>query len=81
MMELTRDPRGLALLLLLKSIVTETAVWPVRGKEWGHQAFLVADDVSAERWEAIVKIIRKKFRYDQFPLYERAGSGWKAVRG
>ena len=80
MMELTREPAGLPLLLLLKGIVTETVIWPVRDKEWAHQAFLVSDEVTAERWEAIVALIRGKFRYAQFPLYEKGARGWKTIR-
>ena len=80
MMELTREPAGLPLLLLLRSVVTETTVSPVRGKEFAHQALLVSGDVGPERWQAIVTLIRKRYRYDQFPLYEQTARGWRAVR-
>ena len=81
MMGLTREPSGLPLLLLLRSIVTETVVSPIKGKEFAHQAFLVSEEVSEERWNAIVTLIRKKYSYNRFPLYRRTARGWKTVRG
>ena len=80
MLELTRQPAGLPLLMLLKDIVTEEVFCPVPGKDWSHQALLVSDDVSADRWAAIVKLIRKKYRYQEFPLYERKNGAWKTIR-
>jgi hypothetical protein len=79
-MELTREPTGLPLLLLLRGIVTEQTVCPIPGKDISHQAVIVREDVSAERWQAIVKLIRTKYRYQQFPLYEKTARGWKTVR-
>jgi hypothetical protein len=80
MMELTREPSGLALLLLLKSITVEQPFCPVPGKDYAHQALPVGDDVSEDRWNAIVAIIRKKYSYQRFPLYRRTKRGWATVR-
>ena len=80
MLELTRRPANLPLLLLLRGVVTETVVRP-RGEEtWGHDALLLRDDVTPERWGAIVKLIRGKFRYHEFPLYEKGQRGWRTIR-
>jgi len=80
MMELTRKPADLPLLLLLRGIVTDQAICTESGKDAIHTAVLVKDDVSAERWQAIVTLIRKKYRYNQFPLYEKADGRWKKLR-
>ena len=80
MLELTRDPEGLPLLLLLRGVVTDKRVEPFPAKAFAHQGVLVREDVEPERWQAIVKLIRKKLRYDQFPIYERGKRGWKTVR-
>ena len=80
MMELTRDPTGLPLLMLLRGVVTEQVVEPFPEKAFAHQGLLVREDIEPERWQAIVKLIRRKFRYDQFPIYEKGKRGWKTVR-
>ena len=61
LVELTYMPQHLPLLWLLRDIVTETRIQPLPGMS--HEALLVADDVSAERWHAIVEIVRKRFSY------------------
>ena len=81
MMELTRDPTGLPLLMLLNDVVTDKRVEPFPEKAFAHQGLIVREDVDPERWQAIVKLIRSKFRYDQFPIYEKGKRGWKTVRG
>jgi hypothetical protein len=81
MLELTREPTGLPLLVLLQSIVTETVIFPIPGKDFAHQALLVRDDIPPQRWSAVVALIRKRYRYNQFPLYENpAGKRWKTIR-
>jgi hypothetical protein len=77
--ELTREPRHLAPLLLLRSVLTETVVRPFPEKP-NHDALLVADDVAPERWQAIVTIIRNVLPYHELPLYEKRRGGWKARR-
>lgn len=49
MLELTRRPADLPLLLVLREIVTEEIVNPIRGQEISTAAVLVRDDVAAER--------------------------------
>lgn len=49
--------------------MTEEIVQPLPGM--GHEALLVRGDVAADRWQAICQIVRKKFSYPQFPLYEK----------
>lgn len=80
MMELIREPCGLPLLALLQGIVTEDVFCPMPGKDWSHQALMVREDVGAERWQAIVKLIRRVYRYEQFPLYEKRNGRWKTIR-
>ena len=80
MMELTRDSTGLPLLMLLQQVVTERVVEPFPEKAFAHQGLLIREDVEPERCQAIVKLIRKRFRYDQFPIYEKGPRGWKTVR-
>ena len=81
MLELTREPSGLPLLMLLRGIVTEQVIEPFPEKAFAHQGLLVRGDVEPEQWQAIVKLIRNKYRYDQFPIYEKGARGWKTVRG
>lgn len=71
---------GLPLLILLREIVTEEVVLPMGNTVLGHDALLVRKDVSRERWEAIVKLIRTKLPHYEFPLYEKTQNGWKNVR-
>lgn len=78
MAELEREPKNLPLLLVLREVVTEKVVLPI--KRFGHEALLVKPDVSAERWEAIVKVIRKKLPYYEFPLYEKRDGRWRTIR-
>ena len=78
MAELTRTATGLPLLILLKGIVEETPIQTMRGMQ--HQALPVRDGVSRERWQAIVKLIRSRYRYPEFPLYEKTKGYWRAVR-
>lgn len=77
---LTRDPTGLPLWLLLREIVTEEVVVPQPTK-FASAALLVREDVPPERWEAIVKLIRKKYRHYEFELFEKKGvRGWGKIR-
>ena len=80
MMGLTREPANLGLLTLLKNIVVEEPFCPVPGKDWAHQALPVRADISEDRWNAIVQLIRQKYRYHEFPLYRRTQRGWRTVR-
>lgn len=79
LMNASRMPEYLALWLMSRQVVTEQTVQPVRGKP-GHDAVLVRDDVSAERWQAIAQIVRMRLEKTQFPLYEKANGCWKKVR-
>jgi len=79
MMALTRDPTGLPLWLLLREIVSETVVVP-QPEKFGSAALLVREDVPPERWEAIVKLIRKTYRHYEFELFEKGARGWKKIR-
>jgi len=81
MLELTRNPSGLPLLMLLRDIVTEETVEPFPERAFAHQGLLVREDITPERWQAIVKLIRKQLKYHQFPIYEKGTRGWKTVRG
>jgi hypothetical protein len=79
MAELTREPKHLPLLLLLRGVVSQKTVKTLKGM--GHEALLVKDDIAMEQWSAIVALIRKRFRYTEFPLYEKAPQGhWRALR-
>jgi hypothetical protein len=81
MAELTRDIENLPLLLLLRNVVLVRGPTVKTLRGIGHEALLVKDDVTAERWNALVLLIRKKFRYAEFPLYEKKLRGhWRAVR-
>lgn len=81
MLELTRDPTGFPLLMLLRQVVTEQVVEPFPEKAFVHQGLLVREDIEPERWQAILKLIRTKYRYGQFPVYAKgARGGWKTVR-
>ena len=80
MMELTRDSKTIGLLALLQGIVIDEPFCPVSGKDWSHQALPVKDDVTEERWNAIVHLIRQHYRYHEFPLYRRTKRGWRTVR-
>ena len=81
-MELAREPSGLPLLLLLRDVVTEQVVEPFPTKPFAHQGLLIRPDVPIERIEAIVKLIRQRYRYSQFPIYRKGiRGGWKTVRG
>lgn len=75
-----QGPAGLPLLALLRGIVTEEVVLPMGDGVLGHDALLVSEDVSQERWEAIVKLIRMKLPRYEFPLYAQTKSGWKNVK-
>lgn len=75
---LTREPKYLPLYLLLKGIVTETVIQPEKHRP-AHDALLVSSDITQERWEAIVKIVRLKFRYNELPLYQKEKSGWRKM--
>ena len=79
MLELTRDPTGLPLLMLLRGIVTDQIVNPYPDK-FTTAALLVRDDTPLERWQAIVQLIRKRYPYNQFPLYKKGPRGWRAIR-
>lgn len=75
-MNASKQPEYLPLWLVLREVVTEQIVQPVKNKP-GHDAVLV--DVDADRWQAIVQIIRVKLGKTQFPLYEKGRSRWKKV--
>jgi hypothetical protein len=78
-MSLTKEMRHLPLYILLRGIVTEQTISPLSGM--GHEALVVSDGVTAERWQAICAVVRMKFRYADFPLYEkRPGKGWKTIK-
>lgn len=77
-MNTARVPEYLPLWLVLREIVTEQVVQPVKGKP-GHDALFVRDDVSAERWQAIVEIIRRRLKKNQFLLYEKMKGRWRRV--
>ena len=79
MAELTRDPTMLPLWLLLREIVSEEVVVP-RPERFGSAALLVREEVSLERWEAIVKLIRQRFRHYEFELFEKGPREWKNLR-
>jgi hypothetical protein len=82
MMNLAQEgPAGLPLLALLRGIVTEDVVLPMGNGVLGHDALLVREDVSQERWEAIVKLIRTKLPRNEFPLYEKTDRGWRNIKG
>jgi hypothetical protein len=75
----SKEPPHLPVWLLLREIVTEQVVTPVSDVP-GHDALLVRGDVKADRWNAIVSLIRKRFRKAEFPLYEKTrGSRWEKV--
>ena len=81
MMNLVKQgPTSLPLLALLRGIVTEEVVLPMGQGVLGHDALLVREDISQERWEAIVKLIRMKLPHYEFPLYEKTERGWKNVK-
>jgi hypothetical protein len=61
LMNLKLMPQHWGVYWLLRDIVTDTVVQD-KGETMGHEALLVRDDVSTERWQAIVKIIRMKWR-------------------
>jgi hypothetical protein len=79
LMCLSKMAEHLPLYLLLKGIVTEEVV--MDKNRLGTEALVVSGDVSAERWQAIVKVVRLKFGAAQFPLYENRGKGWRRLRG
>jgi hypothetical protein len=78
LMSLSKMPEHLPLYLLLKGIVTEQVIMDAR--RLGTEALVVRGDVSAERWSAIVKIVRMKFNAESFPLYDNCGTGWRRLR-
>ncbi|MBN2129041.1 MAG: hypothetical protein JW741_06065 [Sedimentisphaerales bacterium] len=78
LMNASKMPEYLALWLVLRDIVTAEIVEPVRGVP-GHNALLVRDDVSVERWQAVVAIVRKRLEKNQFPMYEKSNGRWKQV--
>ena len=78
MMNLSKQPEHLPLYVLLRQIVTPTVI--ANDDRLGTEALVVRDDVGRERWDAIVQVVRMKFRPEQFPLYENSGSGWKRLR-
>lgn len=75
LMNLSKMPEHLPLYLLLKGIVTGEVVNSQLGI-LGTDALLVQKDVPRERWDAIVKVVRMKFRPAMFPLYENVGRRW-----
>jgi hypothetical protein len=77
LLNVCKQPEHLPLYWLLENIVTTTVV--AKGHTLGTEALVVRDDVSAERWEAIVKVVQMKFRPAAFPLYENAGKGWRRI--
>ncbi len=78
LMNLSKTPEHLPLYLLLRGIVTETMVQD--NHRLGTEALVVSEDVSAERWDAIAKIVRMKFSPESFPLYQNLGKGWRRLR-
>jgi len=74
----SRMPEHLALWLVLREMVTEQTVQPVKNVP-GHDAVLVRDDVDADRWQAIVQIVRRRFKKNEFLLYAKENGRWKKV--
>lgn len=79
LMNVSKMPEHLPLYMLLRGVVTEQVVQDDI-EELGNEALVVRDDVSAERWEAIVKVVRFKFSATGFPLYKNNGKGWRRLR-
>ena len=80
MLELGRRVEHLPVKLLLQGILTAETV-DTRPKDIdGGLAFLVREDVPAERWQAIVEVVRIKFRKAELPLYEKKGSSWRYAK-
>jgi len=46
----------------------------------GHDALLVRDDVGAERWRAVMLLVRREFKKYEFPLYEKLRTRWRQVK-
>ena len=80
MMELDRRVEHLPVKFLLQGILTAQTVETRPSHFDKGLAFLVREDVSAERWEAIVKVVRLKFRKAEVPLYEKNGSSWRYAK-
>ena len=76
--ELTRKPANLALWLVLRDFVTETEIQTLPGMQ--HASLLVRDEIGPERWQAMVAIIRSRFSYPAFPMYEKTQGYWRAER-
>jgi hypothetical protein len=77
LLNVSKRPEHLPLYWLLKDIVSETVV--AKCHVLGTEALIVRDDVSAERWQAIVKVVQMKFHPAAFPLYENSGKGWRRI--
>ncbi|MBN1137740.1 MAG: hypothetical protein JXM73_14225 [Anaerolineae bacterium] len=75
LMGLGRELGALPLYLLLRGIVTEQVVQA--GSGMGHEALVVRDDVPAERWRAIVAVVRSRYWRVELPLYERVSGRWR----
>ncbi|NIV29317.1 MAG: hypothetical protein GWN58_07360 [Anaerolineae bacterium] len=80
MMSLREQPQHLPIYMLLRGIATETVVH-TKPKHFDlGAALLVRDDVTPERWQAIVQICRKKFTKSDLPLYERHAGRWRYAK-
>jgi hypothetical protein len=80
MLSLQEQPEHLPIYLLLRGIATETVVHTKPERIDFGAAFLVRDDVTPERWQAIVQICRKKLTKSQLPLYERSAGRWRYAK-
>ena len=80
MLELGRRVEHLAVKLLLEGILTAETVDTRPSHFDKGLAFLVREDVSAERWQAIVKVVRLRFRKAELPLYVKSGGSWKYAK-
>ncbi len=69
-LNLSKTPSVLPLYLLFRGIVSETVMNPYPSRD-GHTALLVREDVSKERWNAIVQIVRLKVPKHELPLYQK----------
>lgn len=76
-LNLSKTPSMLPLYLLFRGIVSETVMNPYPSRD-GHTALLVREDVSKERWDAIVKIVRTKIPKRELLLYQK-DKRWKTV--
>lgn len=78
-MNVSKQPEHLPLAWLLNGVTTETVVHCSEHDRLGTEAVLIREDVTEERWQAIVKVVQMKFRPTEFPLYENAGKGWTRI--